>query len=86
MIVFGLQITHETHVAVDQHMQSMLDEAYATVKAMLARNRAALDTVIQQLISAPDQQLDGTVVRQILEQHGDPNDLKHRQDKQAVFA
>jgi ATP-dependent Zn protease len=67
-------------------MQLMLDEAYASVKAMLNRNRAALDMLIDRLISAPDQQLDGTEVRQILEQNGDSSDLQHRREKQAVFA
>ena len=81
-----MQITYDTHLAVDQHMQLMLDEAYASVKAMLNRNRAALDMLIDRLISAPDQQLDGTEVRQILEQNGDSNDLQHRREKQAVFA
>jgi len=41
---------------------------------------------IDRLISAPDQQLDGTEVRQILEQNGDSSDLQHRREKQAVFA
>ncbi len=81
-----MQITYDTHLAVDQHMQVMLDEAYANVKAMLDRNRAALDMTIDRLISAPDQQLDGTEVRQILEQNGDSSDLQHRREKQAVFA
>ena len=81
-----MQITYDTHLAVDQHMQLMLDEAYASVKAMLNRNRAALDMLIDCLISAPDQQLDGTEVRQILEENGDSNDLQHRREKQAVFA
>jgi len=67
-------------------MQIMLDEAYANVKAMLDRNRAALDMTIDRLISAPDQQLDGTEVRQILEQNGDSSDLQHRRENQAVFA
>jgi len=81
-----LQITYDTHLAVDQHMQIMLDEAYANVKAMLDRNRAALDMTIDRLISAPDQQLDGTEVRQILERNGDSSDLQHRRENQAVFA
>ncbi|DBA94610.1 hypothetical protein WJX77_012597 [Trebouxia sp. C0004] len=80
------RITHDTHLAVDQHMQLMLDEAYANVKAMLDRNRAALDMVIDRLIGAPDQQLDGTELRQILEQNGDFSDLQHRKENQAVFA
>ncbi len=67
-------------------MQIMLDEAYANVKAMLDRNRAALDMTIDRLISAPDQQLDGTEVRQILERNGDSSDLQHRRENQAVFA
>lgn len=81
-----MQITYDTHLAVDQHMQIMLDEAYANVKAMLDRNRAALDMTIDRLISAPDQQLDGTEVRQILERNGDSSDLQHRRENQAVFA
>lgn len=80
------RITHNTHVAVDQHMQGMLDEAYAVVKAMLERNRAALDLVVERLIAAPNQQLDGTEIREILEQNGDSLDLQHRQENQAVFA
>lgn len=73
-------------MAVDQHMQGMLDEAYAVVKAMLERNRAALDLVVERLIAAPNQQLDGTEIREILEQNGDSLDLQHRQENQAVFA
>ena len=67
-------------------MQGMLDEAYAVVKAMLERNRAALDLVVERLIAAPNQQLDGTEIREILEQNGDSLDLQHRQENQAVFA
>ena len=67
-------------------MQGMLDEAYATVKYLLERNKAVLDLLIDGLIKAPDQQLDGTEVRDILEKHGNPEDLQHRQENQAAFA
>ena len=81
-----LQVTHETHVAVDLHMQGMLNEAYYVVKALLERNTAALDLLIEGLLQAPGQQLDGTEVRDILEQNGDSDDLQHRRENQAVFA
>ncbi len=67
-------------------MQGLLDEAYAVVIAMLERNKPALDLLIAGLINAPEQQMDGTEVRRILEQNGDPSDLQHRQENQAVFA
>lgn len=85
-VACGLQITHETHLSVDLHMQSMLDEAYDMVKALLERNRAALDALIEGLIQTPGQQLDGTEVRDIIEQNGDSNDLQHRSENQTVFA
>ena len=67
-------------------MQGMLDEAYYMVKALLERNRAALDALIEGLIQAPEQQLDGTEVRDIVEQNGDFDDLQHRSENQTVFA
>lgn len=67
-------------------MQDMLDEAYYDVRALLERNRAALDALIEGLIQAPEQQLDGTEVRHIIEQHGDSDDLQHRSENQTVFA
>ena len=84
--ICGLQVTHETHIAVDVHMQGMLDEAYALVKAVLERNRTALDELIAGLIEAPDQQLDGTEVRAILDKSGNAEDLQYRKESQAVFA
>ena len=81
-----MQISHDTHVAVDQQMQQTLDQAYTDVKDMLQRNRPALDALITALMQAPNQQLEGPDVRQIVERDGDPGDLRHRQIKKAVFA
>lgn len=81
-----MQITHDTHLAVDQEMQEVLDQAYSDVKAMLQRNRKALDALIEALIEAPNQQLEGPEVREILERHGDSRDLEHRRNEQTVFA
>ena len=81
-----MQITHDTHLAVDQEMQQALDQAYSDVKAMLQRNRKALDALIKALIGAPNQQLEGPEVRDILERHGDSTDLEHRRNEQTVFA
>lgn len=84
--VCGLQITHDTHVAVDLHMQAMLDGAYDTVKALLERNRAALDALIDGLMQAPNQQLEGPEVQTIIEQNGNSDDLRHRSENKTVFA
>lgn len=84
--VFRLQITHDTHVAVDLHMQGMLDGAYDTVKALLERNRAALDALIDGLMQAPNQQLEGPEVQVIIEQNGNSDDLRHRSENKTVFA
>lgn len=81
-----LQVTYDTHLSVDIHMQGMLDEAYCLVKEMLERNRAALDMLIQSLIQATEQQLDGSEVRDIIEKHGNSEDLQLREQNQTVFA
>lgn len=82
----GLQVTYDTHLSADLHMQVMLIEAYAVVKELLERNRAALDLLIEGLIQATDQQLDGTEVRDIIEKNGNSGDLQYREQNQTVFA
>ena len=47
------QITAETHDAADREMGQLLTEAYEDVKAMLMRNRVALDATIAALPSSP---------------------------------
>ena len=82
----GMQVTHDTHLSADLHMQGMLNEAYVAVKDMLERNRHALDLLVEGLIQATDQQLDGTEVRDIIEKNGDSDDLQYREQNQSVFA
>ena len=82
----AVQISHDTHTVVDQQMQLVLDQAYSDVKAMLQRNQAALDALIDALMQAPNQQLEGSQVREILERRGHSTDLEHRRSRQAVFA
>lgn len=81
-----MQISHDTHVAVDKQMQEVLDQAYNDVKAMLQRNREALDALMEALMAAPNQQVEGPEVRAILEKHGDSHDLEYRKANQTVFA
>ncbi|KAL3160769.1 hypothetical protein ABBQ38_009182 [Trebouxia sp. C0009 RCD-2024] len=80
------RVTYDTHLSADLHMQVMLIEAYAVVKELLERNRAALDLLIEGLIQATDQQLDGTEVRDIIEKNGNSGDLQYREQNQTVFA
>lgn len=82
----GLQVTYDTHLSADLHMQVMLIEAYAVVKELLERNRPALDLLIEGLIQATNQQLDGTEVRDIIEKNGNSGDLQYREQNQSVFA
>lgn len=86
VVACDLQVTYDTHLSVDIHMQGMLDEAYCLVKEMLERNRAALDMLIQSLIQATEQQLDGSEVRDIIEKNGNSEDLQLREQNQTVFA
>lgn len=69
--------------AADERMQSMLSEAYATTKAMLERNRAALDALSQALLEKDT--LSGEEVRAIVEKHANKADLDRRAAERAVF-
>ncbi|KIY93789.1 hypothetical protein MNEG_14175, partial [Monoraphidium neglectum] len=46
------------------------------VRALLQRNRAALDALVEALLER--EQLPGGAVRDIVEEHGDPDDLAAR--------
>ena len=86
-----LQVTYEQHYAADVAMKQLLDTSYESVKAMVERNRAALDELVKQLINKTDAEgrpallLTGSEVSVIVEQHGNELDLQRRRLERAVF-
>jgi len=44
-------VTSETQAVADFHMELLLKEAYEEVKVMVARNRAALDVLVEALLA-----------------------------------
>lgn len=81
----------------DQELQDVLNTAYSDVKAMLQRNRAALDEIIHQLCTPrPDHlpeegqpfqgnTLPGSEVQEIVSRLCHPSDIDYRDRKLAVF-
>ena len=49
--VAGLQVTSETQAVADFHMELLLKEAYEEVKLVVARNRVALDVLVEALLA-----------------------------------
>jgi ATP-dependent Zn protease len=56
------QVSYETLEAVDIEMERLLNTAYTDVLALLQRNRAAYDALIEALTSGPDNTLSGEQV------------------------
>jgi uncharacterized coiled-coil protein SlyX len=73
----------EVAAAADERLQALLNAAYADTQALLARNRAALDALVEALLARDS--LDGAEVRAIVEAHGDAGDLRRRADQKATF-
>ena len=86
LVIVCLQMSYETHVAAEEEMQRMLNEAYSEVQGMLARNRAALDALIEALIQSPEQNITGPEVRDIIRQRGHPADVQHKEANTTAFA
>ena len=90
-----VQMSPETAYAADLEMEKLLMQAYEEVKALLQRNRAALDALITRLSTPATGQpstetfvgnsLQGDEVRQIVARLGDKTDLARRDAEKAVF-
>lgn len=57
-------------------MERLLNEAYSEAKALLQRNQAALDLLVNLLQERMT--LDGEVVRAIVREHADEEDVRQR--------
>ena len=77
------QVTAETQEVADFHMELLLNEAYGAAKAMLERNRGALDVLVEALLA--NSIISGEEVRAVLEQHGAEEDLRRRREEAAPF-
>lgn len=75
-------------------MEAVMARAYDEAKALLQRNRGALDEIIRRLTTAEagsdteffaGNTLDGETVRQIVQRLGDKGDLATRDAEKAVF-
>lgn len=80
-----LQHSYDTLKAVDDEMERLLNETYASVKSMLQRNRACYYELISSLMSSGEQTLSGEEVRAIVEQHACREDLDRRNLERAAF-
>lgn len=67
----------------NKRMKSMLENSYSQAKAMLSRNRQALDALIEELMQ--NDTITGHRVREIVEQYANEEDLKIRQQNRDVF-
>ena len=72
----AVQFTYATHYQADQLMERLLNEAYNEAKALLQRNKAALDLLVNLLQERMT--LDGEVVRAIVREHANEQDVQHR--------
>ena len=73
----------ELQDAANQRMKGLLAEAYEETKAILVRNRAALDALSEALMK--DNTIDGETVREIVERLGCQTDLDRRKAERAMF-
>lgn len=74
---------YEVQAQANQRMKALMEEAYETVKAMLVRNRAALDALAAALDEGAV--IDGEEVRAIVEATADATDLERRRVEHAAF-
>ena len=80
-----MQHSYDTLKAVDDEMERLLNETYASVEAMLQRNRACYDKLISSLMGSSEQTLSGEEVRAIVDQHACREDLDRRTLESAAF-
>lgn len=81
-----MQVSYETLDSVDTEMEQLLNEAYQNVMAMLQRNMAAYEMIIDALMhQGQDQTLTGEQVREIVDAHGCKEDLDRRNVERAAF-
>jgi len=81
-------ITHDNNqtrsewVDTDLEMEALLNDSYARVKEMLARNRAALDVLVDSLVA--QERMEGSQVAEIVEKHCVAQDIEARKEAQQV--
>lgn len=76
-------VSPELQDEANKRMKSMLEDSYLQAKAMLSRNRQALDALIEELMQ--NDTITGHRVREIVEQYANGEDLKIRQQNRDVF-
>lgn len=76
-------VSPELQDEANMRMKSMLEDSYSQAKEMLARNRQALDALIEELMQ--NDTITGHRVREIVEQYANEEDLKIRQENRDVF-
>mmetsp|Transcript_8803 Transcript_8803/g.17518 ORF Transcript_8803/g.17518 Transcript_8803/m.17518 type:complete len:207 (-) Transcript_8803:11-631(-) len=76
-------VSPELQDEANKRMKSMLEDSYLQAKAMLSRNRQALDALIEELMQ--NDTITGHRVREIVEQYANEEDLKIRQQNRDVF-
>lgn len=79
------QFTNETLHEVDEEMDQYLNGSYEKVKAIVHRNRAAFEALMERLLEGPTNSMSGDEVRAIVERLGHPQDLRVRSLETAPF-
>jgi cell division protease FtsH len=74
---------YEVQKAADERMHDIMARAYEETKAMVSRNRAALDALTAALMEKDT--VSGDEVREIVERHAAAEDLKRRAAEKATF-
>ncbi|CAG9461273.1 unnamed protein product [Pedinophyceae sp. YPF-701] len=67
-------VSGSTHAGCDEQMTALLSEAYDDARAMLVRNRAALEALVDELLEK--ESLTGEQVRDLVSRLGDKRDLE----------
>ena len=76
--------TRSEWVDLDMEMEALLNDGYADVRALLGRNRAALDALVEAIFDA--ELLSGDAVRETVERLADAGDLAVRAEgKEKAF-
>ncbi|KAK9823015.1 hypothetical protein WJX81_007049 [Elliptochloris bilobata] len=83
--VFPRRYTNEMQYGANVEMERLLNEAAGNVRALLQRNRAALDVIVSTLTVKGAGSLSGDEVRAIVREHGCPEDLRWLQEEAASF-
>jgi cell division protease FtsH len=76
IVIADEHMTEDENVDIDMELEALLNGSYAVARELVARNRAAVDALAQELRERDE--LEGPEIRAIVEAHADKEDLRRR--------